>query len=49
MKTHVALVLAAVALVSVGCDRGRSASRSTMAAEVLEFQVDGMRHSGDAL
>ncbi len=42
-------VLVAINVVSMGCDRNPVSGRTTVAAEVTAFQVDGMRRTGDAL
>jgi hypothetical protein len=42
------LVLAAIAPASFACDRN-GAHRAAPLAHSLQFQLDGMRHTGDAL
>ncbi len=47
--TILTAVLVAITVLSIGCDRNGVSGRTTVAAEVSAFQVDGMRRTGDAL
>lgn len=46
---HAQVLIVALAVSSFACDRNSAPARSTLGAETLELQIDGMRRIGGAL